>query len=311
MKGHLRVQRFKTSANRHVKTESVQTGSAERLFWLVESPELADSLVLLISAELGPSVKVRLFCKPEMALEALGRNEGSPDILITAFYFDGSCNSGLWLVQEARKIHPNLRTVVTSAFPLEHLKGVAADWQVQPDLLLHKGVVGHWVPALKELLAHPSGAKRAPRRIQPGPAAFRAITAHKRGSEPAEQGRRRLKGRPLVYFVGTYNCLSVLKRCMGRSAHPPRFERGYDWEHFEDPETAWARLDVVREKPEALVTDYYLSGGYINGLKLVRHAQGAVPGIWTVLVSEFAEFHVQGIMDGTRISPDLSFHIES
>jgi hypothetical protein len=94
---------------------------------------------------------------------------------------------------------------------------------------------------------------------------------------------------------------------MGRDEHPPRFKRGYDWEHFDDPETAWARLEEVREKPEALVADYYLSGGHINGLKLMRHAQRAVPGIWTVLVSWLADEHIRGNMEGTRISSDLFF----
>jgi hypothetical protein len=293
-----------------VKTESGQGGSAERVLWLIERPEFAEFLTLAISTEMGPSVKVRLFSKPEMALEALGQREGAPDTLITAFYFDGSCNNGLWLVQEARRIHPNLRTVVTSGFPLEHLKGVVADWQVQPNLLLHKGehVVGHWSPALKELLAHPSSDGPALRRIQPDPAASNAFAAHKRGAEPGGQRRRPLNGRPLVYFVGPSESLNTLKRCMGRDAHPPRFKSGYDWEHFENPETARARLEEVREKPEALVTDYYLSGGFTNGLKLVRHAQRVVPGIWTVLVSWLAEHHIHGVMEGTSISPDLFFH---
>jgi hypothetical protein len=296
-----------------VNTQTVQGGRAERVLWLVERPEFAEFVSLAISLQMTPSVKVRGFERPEPALQALEYCEEPPDLLMTAFHFDGDYSNGLWLVQEARKLHSNLRTVVTTGFPLEHLQGVTADWQAQPNLLLHKGedIFRNWFPALKELLSQPGSLGPTPRRVQLDPAASKAFTAYKRGVGPGGQRRRPLNSRPLVYFVGPSESLNTLKRCMGRDAHPPRFKRGYDWEHFENPETAWASLEEVREKPEALVTDYYFSGGYTNGLKLVRHAQRVVPGIWTVLVSWLAEHHIQGIMEGSSISPDLSFHIRN
>lgn len=87
------------------------------------------------------------------------------------------------------------------------------------------------------------------------------------------------------------------------------FKRGYYWKHFVNPEAAWATLEEVRKKPDAVVADYYLSGGEMNGLKVVRQAQRLIPGIWTVLATWFAEEHIRGIMERTNILPDLFFHV--
>ena len=183
-----------------------------------------------------------------------------------------------------------------------------ADWPVQPNLILHKGELVYWFGALKELLARHSIAGPSRRQVQGDPAAPNTFMAVEGEAEAGEQRPHLLNGRPLVYFIGPSDCLNTLKRCMGRDAHPPRFRCGYDWEHFENPEAAWARLEAVRVKPEGLVTDYYLSGGPMNGLKVVRQAQRVVPGTWTVLASCLAEEHIRGIMEGTSISPDLFFH---
>ena len=285
----------------------MQVGRGERILWVVERPDFVDFLSEVFSMKLGPSVDIRSFCRPERALDALRTNEGAPDLLITAFYFDGGCKSGLMLVQEARKIHPSLLTVVISGFPLQHLKGIAADWPVQPDLLFQKPgeIVEQWIPALKVLLAQPSGAGLRQPGILNTPVAFTDEAGVELGPQP-----HRHAGRPLVWFAGGYDCLNTLKRCMGRNTQPHRFQGGYDWEHFKRPEDAWARLEEVGNKPEALVTDYFFEGGYLNGLKLVRHAQKVVPGIWTVLAGDVTEAHIQGIMKGTGISPDLFFHYD-
>ena len=151
-----------------METQNEHGGQEERIVWVVERPPFADFLSAVFEDLTRPPVKVRLFSRTDIALEALQRNEGRLDALITAFYFDGRCRNGLWLVEEARKIYPELITVVISAYPLERLKGVAADWQVQPNLLLHKGANGfeQLLSALKELQVHRVGTGPTQRPIQ-------------------------------------------------------------------------------------------------------------------------------------------------
>ena len=292
-----------------MKIETVHGGKAESTLWLVERREFAELLNLVIPQKLTPSVKVRGFERPERALQALERCEEPPDLLMTAFHFDGDYGNGLWLVQEARKIHPNLKTVVTSGFPLEHLKGVAADWQAQPDLLLHKGedMLRNWFPALKELLSQPGSVGRNSRPLHRVQIASDALATDRQTVGLRERRWRQVRGKPLVYLVGPSDSLRALKAYMDQ-VKPQRFQHGYDYQCFEHSELAWTSLSEARKKPDALVADYYLSGGYVNGLKLVRHAQAVVPRIWTFLVTWVSEHHIRGIMAGTGISPDLVFH---
>ena len=62
-----------------MKTESVQGGSATRVLWLVERPEFAEFLNLAIPLQMTASVKVRVFERPEPALQALEHCEEPPD----------------------------------------------------------------------------------------------------------------------------------------------------------------------------------------------------------------------------------------
>jgi hypothetical protein len=256
-----------------METKNEHGGKEERIVWVVERPPFADLLSKVLEDLMRPPVKVRLFSRPEMALEALQNNEGPPDALMTAFYFDGEYRNGLWLVQEASKLYPELTTIVASGYPVEHLKGVAADMQVQPNLLLGKGadfLVEQLLSALKELLIHRVGTGPTQRPIQRVRVASEAFTKHRQGPGPEKRCWRKVRGKALVYFVGPVDSLNALKSCIGQETQPAPFKRGYDWKHFVNPEAAWATLEEVRKKPDAVVADYYLSGGEMNGLKVVR-----------------------------------------
>ena len=84
---------------------------------------------------------------------------------------------------------------------------------------------------------------------------------------------------------------------------------GYSTRAF-SPTGVLEALKSKQELPDVLViTDYYLSGGFINGLKLIRHAQNTAPGVWTVLVNcGYSRLHIQGAIQATGISPDWVFH---
>jgi hypothetical protein len=253
---------------------------------------------------------LRRFERPEIALQALKESPEVPDVLITAFYFDGEFRNGLWLVQQARKTYPNLRTVVTSGYPSDHVRGVAWDLEARPDLLLWKGgnVFSDWIPALEKLLFQPRKVGRNTTELDPAQVALDPLPLKNRVT--AMRRPRRAKGKPLVYLVGPSESLKTLE-AYADQVKPSGFEAGVDYQCFECPDLARASLQEGPRKPDGLVVDYYLYGGYLNGLKLIRDAKTVSPGICTVLVSWFSEHHLRGIIEGTGISPDFVFRCES
>ena len=292
-----------------MKTESRQGSPTDQILWLVERQEFSELLTFVIDHKL-PSVTSRRFERPEIALQALKESPEVPDVLITAFYFDGDFRNGLWLVQQARKTYPNLRTVVTSGYPSDHVRGVAWDLEARPDLLLWKGgnVLSDWMPALETLLFQPRKDGRNATELNPVQVALDPLPLKNRVT--AMRRPRRAKGKPLVYLVGPSQSRKALE-AYAEQVKPSGFGKGENYQYFECPELARASMQEGPRKPDGLVVDYYLDGGYLNGLKLIRDAQTAVPGIGTVLVSWFSKHHLRGIIEGTGISPDFVFHCES
>jgi hypothetical protein len=293
--------------------QSISSNQRAPLVWVADWYLPPDLFTWWIQSAFGPSARVVSFQTPEALLEELKRAGEPPDVVVSAFYFDGGYRNGLWLIQEARKLYEQVPTILTSGYPAEHVARAASDWEVKPDLILYKGDEFFWTKLteqLKEFLTLPRARRAELQGTQDDKVADRNV-APAPTLKTRMPRRRARRGRPLVYFICPSDALNTLKRCMGRSVQPSRFHRGYDWEHFEVPESAWAKLQSTRTKPEAVVADYYLAGGSATGLTVVREAQRLCPGIWTVLVSWFAEDHVGGMIEGTGITPDLSIYCEN
>jgi hypothetical protein len=130
------------------------------LLWIVERQFIAECLVEVVHFMVEPSARVVVFTSPEAALEELKRAEETPDVLTSAFYFNGGCRNGLWLIQEARKMYGLLPAILISGYPAEHVARLASDREVKPDLILHKGeeFFKKLTEGLKELLGN-HGAK--------------------------------------------------------------------------------------------------------------------------------------------------------
>lgn len=109
-----------------------------------------------------PSARVVVFTNPETALEELKRAEEPPDVLTSAFYFNGGNRNGLWLIQETRKMYEFLPAILISGYPAEHVARLASNWEVKPNLILHKGeeFFKKLTEGLKELLRN-HGTRRA------------------------------------------------------------------------------------------------------------------------------------------------------
>lgn len=276
-----------------MQTEPVRAGS---VIWFVEEEWVAEFYATVIRS-VFPRAETRMFPRPELAVEALEKEERPPDLLITAFYFDGRCQNGLWLIEQCRKVRPNLATILMSGFDPDHVQGIVADWREQPNRVIAKPInrIAHLLAPVQDLLG-----------LQPNP---NPPSIDRRGLvRPAVASDTTwitFRRKPLVYFAGPHAYLPALKRFVGHETTPKCFRDGYDWEHFEHADAAWAMLESETDKPVALVTDFYFSGQYINGLKLIRQAQKIVPGIWTVLGSDLPPGHLRRIMDGTEIRPDL------
>ncbi|HLH56736.1 MAG TPA: hypothetical protein VKY92_24335 [Verrucomicrobiae bacterium] len=277
----------------------------QRVLWIVERPCSAEFLSLCFAHQTG--FTVRTF-SPTGVLVALKDKEQLPDILVTAFYFDGGPISGLRIVQELRKVAPTIPAIVISGFPLEHLRGAVADWPAQPDYLLQKGIESFHrdlLSAIEEVHTCPSLHHTKQIRLSCDPVALPARAATSRLNQQSEQVAGRAA---VVYLVGDSNCLGIL-RAYAEEMASTRFKRPCDYLSFTDPAIAWSSLDQPGIKPDGLVTDYYISGGFINGLKLIKHAQTLDYQIWTILVGyRYSGFHLQAAMDATGISPDLFFH---
>lgn len=288
-----------------MKEDDKLNGGEKQILWLVERNAFGEFLAEVFAQQFKPAITVRRFERPETALEALRHSAEIPAVLMTAFYFDGDYQNGFWLTHEALKIHRDLKTIVTSGYPLDHLRGVAADLKIQPDLLLVKSesLLQDWFPRLQQLLSRPrNGPQETSRPEVPDRVGLLRLVRQR----AVRWTMAWTHEKPLVYVVGPSRVLLRLK-AYADAATPSRRGSGYDLEHFERPE--WARASLLDDsrKPDVLVTDYYLEGAYLNGLKLIRDAQITVPAICTVLANCVSEHHLRGLIEGSGILPDFVF----
>ncbi|HZR19354.1 MAG TPA: hypothetical protein VFE51_18850 [Verrucomicrobiae bacterium] len=276
--------------------------------WLVERLDWLELLSAFLHHESNSSLTS---FSPTGVLEALECRQELPDILVTAFYFNGGTVSGLRIVHELRTIAPAIPAIVISGFPSAHVQGAAADWQVRLDYTLQKGVGSNILEELRRAIQDLGLIERS-EVVQPcwrrDPMEALALTERRRSRKPAAKRRIKPNRKPLVYLVGHSNCWRML-RTYAEEMAAMRFKRSCDYDSFSDETCAWANLSQPGIKPDLLITDYYLNGGFINGLKLISHAQTMIPGICTILVGcGYSRLHLQGAIEGTGISPDWFFH---
>ena len=91
-------------------------------------------IVTLIEAILAPAgYRLKLFRDPGHVIQAFNETKPKPDLLITDFAM-GAVN-GLELIEQAKKLHPPLKTIVVSGVTSEGMMRFAP---VKPDRFLAK-----------------------------------------------------------------------------------------------------------------------------------------------------------------------------
>ncbi len=103
----------------------------KELVFIVDDEELLCQLADTVLSELG--YRTRCFLDPEDVLRAVREDGHRPDLLVTD-YVMGSM-TGLELIEECKKLHPTLRTILLSGTVSE---SYLHNFPVQPDKFMAK-----------------------------------------------------------------------------------------------------------------------------------------------------------------------------
>ena len=105
--------------------------ASTHLIYIVDDEAM---IVTLIEAILGPAgYRLKSFRDPGHVLQAFNDSKTKPDLLITDFAM-GAVN-GLELIEQTKKLHPKLRTIIVSGVTTEGMMRFAP---IKPDRFLAK-----------------------------------------------------------------------------------------------------------------------------------------------------------------------------
>jgi hypothetical protein len=117
------------------------TAALHRLFnpaliYLVQEPDTAERMIEEIERKIRPKCRVRAFPVPEQALQSLKSEIRKPDLLITGFLFHGM--NGAELLQECKKLKPNLKFVIYAFTPQILIERCLEHSSFRPDAYVSK-----------------------------------------------------------------------------------------------------------------------------------------------------------------------------
>jgi len=123
-------------------------GSKDELVYIVDDEELLGQLAETLLSEAG--YQTRCFIDPSEALRAVRDDGARPDLLVTD-YVMGSM-TGLELIEECRRIHPAMRTILLSGTVSETY---IHKFNTRPDCFISKPYpVAAFVRTVNETMHH-------------------------------------------------------------------------------------------------------------------------------------------------------------